>query len=225
MKSVIKAVALDLDGTLLDTAPDLAIAASAMLVDCGYPPVSEVTVRGYIGRGADKLVKGLLTGDPEGEPDAVLFEAAKERFFAHYDACLDVKTRYFPLVLEGIAALKQAELRLACVTNKPARFTMPLLKAKNLLQAFDLVLSGDSLKEKKPHPMPLQHTCAFFGIAPTELLMLGDSASDVAAARAAGCPVFVVPYGYTCGVEPAELGADRVVTSVLDAHAQLNNLH
>lgn len=225
MKSAIKAVALDLDGTMLDTAPDLAIAASAMLVDFGHPPVSEQTVMRYIGRGAEKLVKGLLTGDPDGEPDAALFQAASHRFFEHYDACLDVKTRFFPLVLEGIAAFKQAGLKLACITNKPARFTIPLLKAKNVLTEFDLVLAGDSLKEKKPHPMPLQHTCSYFGIAASELLMLGDSVSDVAAARAAGSPVFVVPYGYTCGIDPALLGADRVVASVLEASAQLSQTH
>ncbi len=217
MRLKIKAVAIDLDGTLLNTAPDLAEAVNRMLVELGRPRITEQEVMSYVGRGAAKLIKGLLTGDQDGEPEPQAFAEASAIFFRHYDEVLDVKTSFYAGALEGVAALKQAGFKLACITNKPARFTVPLLKSKAVFDAFDLVLSGDSLAEKKPHPMPLLHACQQFGVKPNELLMIGDSVSDVQAARAAGCPVFVVPYGYNRGVPAEQLNGDRVVASILEA--------
>ena len=217
MSLKVKAVAIDLDGTLLNTAPDLAEAVNRMLVELGRPRIAEQEVMGYVGRGAAKLIKGLLTGEQDGEPDSQAFAAASQIFFKHYDEVLDVNTHFYAGALEGVAALKQAGFRLACITNKPARFTVPLLKSKAVFDDFELVLSGDSLAEKKPHPMPLLHACQQFGIEPSELLMIGDSISDVQAARAAACPVFVVPYGYNRGVPAEALNGDRVVASILEA--------
>jgi phosphoglycolate phosphatase len=219
----VKAVAIDLDGTLLHTAPDLAEAVNRMLVELGRPSVPEQVVMGYVGRGAAKLIKGLLTEDLEGEPEPALFDQASQIFFKHYDEVLDVRTAFYPDALEGVNALKQSGFRLACITNKPARFTVPLLKSKGLLDDFDLVLSGDSLAEKKPHPMPLLHACVQFGIDPKSLLMIGDSVSDVEAARAAGSAVFVVPYGYNRGIGAENLHADRVVASLLEASQYIEN--
>ncbi len=217
MRLKIKAVAIDLDGTLLHTAPDLAEAANRMLVELGLPRVTEQVVMDYVGRGAAKLIKGLLTSDLDGEPEPQLYQSAISIFFKHYDAVLDVNTTTYPGAREGIDALVQAGLRLACVTNKPERFTLPLLRSKDFLDDFEIVLSGDSLPEKKPHPMPLLHICRQFDIEPHELLMIGDSLPDVQAARAAGSAVFVVPYGYNRGVGAESLHADRVIASILDA--------
>lgn len=217
MRLKVKAVAIDLDGTLLNTAPDLAEAVNRMLVELGRPRITEQEVMGYVGRGAAKLIRGLLTGEQDGEPEPEAFDQASQIFFKHYDEVLDVSTHFYAGALEGVAALKQAGFKLTCITNKPARFTVPLLKSKAVFDDFALVLSGDSLAEKKPHPMPLLHACQQFGIQPSELLMIGDSVSDVQAARAATSPVFVVPYGYNRGVPAASLKGDRVVASILEA--------
>lgn len=217
MRLKVKAVAIDLDGTLLNTAPDLAEAVNRMLVELGRPRIAEQEVMSYVGRGAAKLIKGLLTGEQDGEPQPEAFDKASQIFFKHYDEVLDVNTHFYAGALEGVAALKQAGFKLTCITNKPARFTMPLLKSKAVFDDFDLVLAGDTLAEKKPHPMPLLHACQQFGIQPNELLMIGDSVSDVQAARAAASPVFVVPYGYNRGVPAASLEGDRVVASILEA--------
>jgi phosphoglycolate phosphatase len=212
-----KAVAIDLDGTLLNTAPDLAEAVNRMLVELGRPRIAESEVMDYVGRGAAKLIKGLLTGDLEGEPEPQLFQQALEIFFKHYDEVLDNKTTLYAGARAGVDVFKQQGLRLACITNKPARFTLPLLKSMGLLADFELVLSGDSLPEKKPHPMPLLHVCEQFGIAPHELVMIGDSSADVQAARAANCAVLAVSYGYNRGVGAAKLMADAVIDSILQA--------
>jgi phosphoglycolate phosphatase len=213
----VKAVAIDLDGTLLNTAPDLAEAVNRMLVELGRPRIAEQEVMEYVGRGAAKLIKGLLTAEHDGEPGPQSFAEASQIFFKHYDEVLNVNTHFYAGALEGLVALKQEGFKLACVTNKPARFTVPLLKSKAVFDDFALVLSGDSLAEKKPHPMPLLYACQQFGIEPSELLMIGDSVSDVQAARAAVCPVFVVPYGYNRGVPAESLNGDRVVASILEA--------
>jgi phosphoglycolate phosphatase len=213
----VKAVVIDLDGTLLDTAPDLADAAMAMAYELGLPAIDLATVKTYIGNGVSRLVKRVLTRDMNAEPDAALFARALPAYEKHYGANVSRKSRVFPGVLEGLAAFKQAGFRLACITNKAEKFTLPLLRDTQLLDYFELVLSGDTLAKKKPDPMPLLHACQHFGVQPAELLLIGDSLNDAQAARAAGCPVFCVPYGYNRGRDVSELDLDAVVPSLAEA--------
>jgi phosphoglycolate phosphatase len=213
----VRAVVIDLDGTLLHTAPDLAEAANRMLVEMGRAPVPVDIVMTYIGNGVDRLIKRVLTGQLDAEPDPALFARAKPIYEKHYDAVVSLYSRPFPGVVEGLQALKAAGFRLACITNKPARFTLPLLKDTGLHDFFELILSGDSLPRTKPDPMPLLHACEVFGIRPQQLLLIGDSSNDARAARAAGCHIFCVPYGYNHGEPVESLDLDRVVSSVYEA--------
>jgi len=217
----VRAVAFDLDGTLLDTLPDLADAGNAMLAELGRPMVQESATRSYIGDGIARLVKRLLTESRDGEPSGMLFERALAAFERHYRERLDRRTRIYPGVVEGLDAFAAAGLRLACVTNKAEAFTRPLLAAHGLDRRLQLIVSGDTLPRKKPDPLPFQHCAAVFGIPTEALLVVGDSGNDVRSARAAGCTVICVPYGYTGDSDVRSLGADAIVDSVLDAALRL----
>ena len=213
----VKAVMIDLDGTLLDTAGDLAAAANMMLRELGKPELPLATIQTFIGKGVPKLVKRTLTNSLDGEPDAELFAKAMPIYQRDYAKTLSVNTRPYPGVVDGLKAMQQAGFKLACITNKAEAFTLPLLKATGLHDYFEIILSGDSLPEKKPHPMPLLHACKHFGIAADEMLLIGDSLNDAQAARAAGCHIFVVPYGYNEGRDVRKLDCDRVVSSLVEA--------
>jgi phosphoglycolate phosphatase len=210
----VAAVAFDLDGTLVDTLPDLHEAANRTLADLGLAPARRDDVRDYVGDGVDRLVKRILTGDADGEPERGLFERARARFGEHYWNVLSCASRPFPGVPEALDAMRALGLRLACVTNKPGRFTLPLLEDVSLVSRLDLVVSGDTLSRRKPDPLPLAHCAKRFGVSRERLLMIGDSRNDTAAARAAGCPVFCVPYGYRGGMDVRELDCDAIVASV-----------
>ncbi|ODT75701.1 MAG: phosphoglycolate phosphatase [Nitrosomonadales bacterium SCN 54-20] len=208
---------IDLDGTLLDTAPDLATAANMMLKELGKGELPLETIQSYIGKGIEKLVKRSLTGDLDGEPDAELLQRAMPLYEQSYEKTLYVDTRTYPGVREGLNALRAGGFRLACVTNKAEVFTLPLLRAAGLLDYFDIVVSGDSLPKKKPDPLPLLHACERFEIESHEMLLVGDSLNDAQAARAAGCHVFCVPYGYNEGRDVYELDCDAIVPSLYEA--------
>ena len=206
----ISAIVIDLDGTLLHTSPELSEAANRMLREMDYAPVSPELLASYIGNGISWLVKRALTGDMHATPDAALFDHALPIFEKHYTELL-LRSKPFYGVIEGLDAMQAAGFRLGCVTNKLARYTEPLLQGVGLARYFEIVISGDTLAEKKPHPMQLLHAAKFFGVPVQRLLLIGDSLSDTVAARAAGCPVFCVPYGYNHG-EPAEtLDQDAVI--------------
>ncbi|KXS31817.1 MAG: Phosphoglycolate phosphatase [Candidatus Gallionella acididurans] len=212
----ISAIVIDLDGTLLHTAPELSEAANRMLREMDYAPVSPELLASYIGNGISWLVKRALTGDMHATPDAALFDHALPIFEKHYTELL-LQSRPFDGVIEGLDAMQAAGFRLGCVTNKLARYTDPLLQGVGLAKYFEIVISGDTLAEKKPHPMQLLHAAKFFGVPVEKLLLIGDSLSDTLAARAAGCPVFCVPYGYNHG-EPAEtLDQDAVIKNLAAA--------
>lgn len=213
----IKAVVIDLDGTLLHTAPDLAAAAQRMAAELNLPPIDEATVKTYIGNGVSRLVKRVLTRDMQAEPDAALFEQALPVFEKHYLEGVSHQSHPFHGVPEGLVALKASGYRLGCITNKAEKFTLPLLQDTGLAGFFELILSGDLLPKKKPDPLPLLHACEQFGVKPAEMLLIGDSLNDVQAARAAGCHVFVVPYGYNRGRPVEELDADAIVPSLIEA--------
>lgn len=210
-------VALDLDGTLLDTVHDLAAAVNALLVDWGHDPLPVATVREFIGKGMDNLVRRALAAarstsvEHVSAPDA---QAALAGYQAHYDAILGQHTRMFAGVREGLERLAAMGLPLAVVTNKASRFVRPHLEQAGIDRYFRLVLGAEDLPTKKPHPGPLLHVAESFGLAPFELLMVGDSGNDARAARAAGCPVLIVPYGYNEGAPVQSLDADGIVPSL-----------
>ncbi len=209
----VHAIVIDLDGTLLHTAPELAEAANRMLRNMGRAPVSQELLMSYIGNGISWLVKRALTGDMYAEPDAALFDKALPIFERHYTELL-LQSKPFDGVIEALDAMKAAGFKLGCITNKVARYTEPLLKGIGLAKYFDIVLSGDTLPEKKPHPMPLLHAAQFFGVPIEQLLLIGDSLNDTVAARAAGCPVFCVPYGYNHGEPVDGLDLDAVIADL-----------
>ena len=209
----ISAILLDLDGTLLHSAPELAEAANRMLRDMGHPAASQDLLMSYIGNGIGWLVKRALTGDMHGEPDAALFEKALPLFEKHYTGLL-LQSKLYDGVAAGLEAMKAAGYRMGCITNKAARFTGPLLKGVGLADYFEIVVSGDSLPEKKPHPMPLLHAAKFFDVSIEKVLLIGDSLNDTLAARAAGCPIFCVPYGYNHGKPVGELDVDAVIADL-----------
>jgi phosphoglycolate phosphatase len=212
----ISAILVDLDGTLLHSAPELAEAANRMLRDMGYPAVSQDLLMSYIGNGIGWLVKRALTGDMRAEPDAALYEKALPVFDKHYTGLL-LQSKLYDGVSAGLDAMKTAGFRLGCITNKAARYTGPLLKGVGLADYFEIVVSGDSLPEKKPHPMPLLHAAKFFGAPVEQVLLIGDSLNDALAARAAGCPVFCVPYGYNHGKPVDGLDVDAVIANLSEA--------
>ncbi len=206
----IAAILVDLDGTMLHTAPELAESANRMLRDMSRPAVSQDLLMSYIGNGIGWLVKRALTGDMHAEPDVALYEKAMPIFEQHYSELL-LQSKLFDGVIEGLNAMRAAGFRLGCITNKVARYTEPLLKGIGLAHYFEIVLSGDSLPEKKPHPLPLQHAAKFFGVPVEQVLFIGDSLNDTIAARAAGCPVVCVPYGYNHGEPVDGLDLDAVI--------------
>src|ERR1035438_4447874 len=145
----ISAILIDLDGTLLHSAPELAEAANRMLRDLGRPAVAQELLMSYIGNGISWLVKRALTGDMHAEPEDALYQQGLPIFEQHYTE-LSLLSKPFDGVIAGMDAMKQAGFPLGCITNKSARFTGPLLDASGLAQYFEIVLSGDSLPEKKP---------------------------------------------------------------------------
>jgi phosphoglycolate phosphatase len=211
-----RGVLIDLDGTLLDTVPDLAAAVNAMRADIGRAPLPVAQVASYVGKGADVLVHRALTESLDGRADAAAFETARTSFYDHYRHENGRLATVLPGVRDALALLREHGLALACVTNKPREFTVELLQRVGLT-GFDAVVSGDDTIEKKPHPASLLHACALLGVRPQEAAMIGDSENDVLAARAAGCPVIVVETGYNEGRPASELHADAIVAGLLDA--------
>ena len=211
---------LDLDGTLVDTVPDLATSVDAMLADLGRPPHGEDKVRQWVGNGVERLVKRALTDSLDGEPDPELLARALPGFMAHYLRHVSARSQPYDGANALLDFLDAQQISTVCITNKPARYTGKLLLDLGLLDRFDLVLSGDSLPRKKPDPMPLLHAAEHFGVGPDQCLMVGDSKNDVAAARAAGVTVVCVSYGYNHGEDIRAAGADAVIDSL----EQLQNL-
>jgi len=220
----IRAVLIDLDGTLLDTVHDLADAANGMRARLDLEPLDTALLRSFIGNGIGELVKRALAGRHDAPAPALdRFETALAIYEEEYAAVLTRSPALFPGVREGLDAMRSAGLHLACVTNKAARFTLPLLQHTGLAGDFELVLSGDSLPRKKPDPMPLLHACEVFGTLPAQTALIGDSENDAEAAHAAGCPLFLVPYGYRRTADLSTLGPARIAASLAEAAAMLDN--
>lgn len=213
----VRAVTIDLDGTLADTIPDLAAAANSMLGELGRAALDVDRIRTFVGKGIPKLVERTLADSFGPAVSADLMARALPIYERCYAEVNGRHTEVYPGVSEGLRALRDMQLPLACVTNKSGRFTAPLLERLDLAHFFEQVIAGDTLPQKKPDPAQLIHACSGFGIAPREMLMIGDSGNDAEAARAAGCPVFCVTYGYNEGRDVRELDVDAIVPSLIEA--------
>ncbi|HEC17183.1 MAG TPA: phosphoglycolate phosphatase [Sedimenticola sp.] len=209
-------ILIDLDGTLVDSVPDLAFCVDAMMRALGRPPHGEDRVRGWVGNGIERFVRRALVGALEGEPDEALFQKAFPMFLELYAENTSKRSVVYPGVRQGLDRMKAAGYPMGCVTNKAGRFTAALLQDLGLADYFDLVISGDSLPRKKPDPLPLCHGARHFGASPARSLMVGDSVNDVRAARAAGFQVACVSYGYNHGRDIREAEPDAVVDSLAE---------
>lgn len=212
------AAIIDLDGTMVDTLGDFAAALGLMLADLGQPTITRSAIEHMVGKGSEHLIRSVL--DHVGAP-ADLYEPAWQSYQRHYLAINGNHSDVYPGVAEGLAALKARGLRLACLTNKPTAFALPLLKAKGLDGWFEFVFGGDAFERKKPDPMPLLKACEALDTLPARTLMLGDSSNDAKAARAAGCPVLLVTYGYNHGEPVRAVDADGFVDSLTEVGAWL----
>jgi phosphoglycolate phosphatase len=214
----VKAVLLDLDGTLLDTVLDLHAAANGMLAELGRPPVAVDDIRAYVGRGIPNLVKRVLAGHLEAADDPAPPPAdALASFRQHYAHFNGRAAKPFPGVIDGLDALKALGLPLGVITNKAQAFTEPLLERTGLAPYMSVTVSGDQLPKPKPDPMPVVWACGRLGVSPADTLLIGDSVHDFHAGKHAGCKVFLVPYGYNEGRDVRSLDADAIVATIVDA--------
>jgi phosphoglycolate phosphatase len=215
MRETISAVLFDLDGTLVDSVPDIAVAVDAMLLQLGRRPAGEDRVRGWVGNGGRMLVRRALAFDVAGiaDDDPQLPEALAV-FFAQYQLSNGQASRLYAGVAEALDGLAAGGLPMAVITNKPHRYIEPLFAQLGILPHFPVLIGGDTLPVKKPDPAPLFLACEQLGVAPARALMVGDSVNDIEAARAAGCPVVAVDYGYNYGRPIAEAGPDRVMSDL-----------
>jgi phosphoglycolate phosphatase len=212
-----RAVMLDLDGTIVDTLGDFVAALDLMLDELRLPHMGSQDVAELIGKGGEFLVRSVLAqARKQAEPSAHELAFALGRFWHHYEAVNGRYSRVYPGVMEGLQLLHQRGLKLACVTNKPTAKSVALLRAFGLDHFFKEVSGGDRFGRLKPDPLPLVKTCEALGHTPEQTLMIGDSVNDVRAARAAGCPVVLVTYGYNHGQSVRSANADGYVDSIAD---------
>jgi len=214
----VAAVAFDLDGTLLDTLHDLAAAVNLLLAELGQDSLPEATIRDLVGKGMPNLIRRALAISRGVGPAAVAEAEVADvlpRYQTHYAAILGRETVAYPGVVAGLERMAAMGLPLAVVTNKATRFVRPHLALAGIESRFRVVIGGDDLPQKKPHPAVLLHAARELGVEPARMLMVGDSGNDAQAARAAGCPVLIVPYGYNEGTPVQNLDADGIVDSLL----------
>ncbi|GEK49049.1 phosphoglycolate phosphatase [Bisbaumannia pacifica] len=209
-------ICFDLDGTLVDSVPDLAAAVDLALADLALPVAGEARVRDWVGNGSRVLVERALTSALGQPPEAERLEAAHARFLHHYGQAPNARTRLYPGVREALEGLAARGLTLTLVTNKPAAFIAPILGGLGIEGCFARCLGGDSLAEKKPHPAPLLAMSDHFEVPPSRCLMVGDSRHDIAAGKAAGFRTLAVPYGYNHGEPVAASGPDGLVESLAE---------
>jgi len=207
-------VLFDLDGTLVDSVPDLLVAVNKMQAELGKPERAEADIRNWVGNGIEKLVERALTNQLDGKPAPQDFAEALPIFKRHYAESNGQYSCVFPGVIEGLEYIKSLGVPVGCVTNKAADFTLPLLAQTGLKAYFETVISGDSLPLKKPDPAPLIYAAGWFKVNPFECLMVGDSISDVKAARAAGFKIICMSYGYNHGEDIRDYHPDAVIDSM-----------
>jgi phosphoglycolate phosphatase len=224
----IQAAIVDLDGTMVDTLGDFEVALNRALADLDLPPVTRALVQRTVGKGSEHLVRSVLAHQlalPDVQaaapkvlqwPEADAFALTLQRYQHHYLFINGQFADVYPGVVEGLQQMRDAGLQLACLTNKPLAFASGLLADKGLDTFFSYVFGGDSFELKKPDPLPLFKTCEALGVKPWQALMVGDSSNDAQAARAAGCPVVLVRYGYNHGEPVDAVDADAHVDSLVD---------
>lgn len=216
-------VLIDVDGTLVDSTPDLAFCVNAMMEALDMPTYPQDLVRNWIGNGVERLTKRALIGQLDGEPDDSLFQKAYPIFLDLYAENTSKRSSLFPGVREGLDFLKSEGFRLGCVTNKAEQFTHPLLKDLQVFDEFEIIISGDTLPQKKPDPLPLLHAAQALGTDAEHSLMLGDSVSDVKAARAADFQIICMSYGYNHGEDIRKYEPDAVIDSMVELQGLLKS--
>ena len=214
-----KLIMIDVDGTLVDSVPDLAYCIDKMMQKLGLQKWGEDKVRHWVGNGVPKLVERALTGELEGRAIKEVFDKAYPIFLDLYEDNNSQRSYLYDGVREGLDYLISQGYQLGCVTNKSEQFTHPLLKALGIFNDIKIIISGDTLAKRKPDPMPLIYCAEHFNLKPKDCLMLGDSVSDVKAARAAGFDIICMSYGYNHGNDIANENPDLVI----DSMKQLSN--
>ncbi|MCK5263781.1 MAG: phosphoglycolate phosphatase [Gammaproteobacteria bacterium] len=213
-------VLIDVDGTLVDSVPDLAYCVDEMMKQLDMPVHGEDKVRNWVGNGVERLTRRALIGQLDGEPDDALFEKAYPIFLDLYDKNVCERSCLYEGVREALDFLKTTDVKIGCVTNKNAQFTLPILDKLGVKDDFEIIICGDTLDRKKPDPLPLLHAAEKLGATPEQSLMLGDSMSDVKAARAAGFDIICMSYGYNHGEDIRDYNPDAVV----DSMAEIKNI-
>lgn len=213
-------VLIDVDGTLVDSVPDLAFCVDEMLKQLDMPTRGEASVRHWVGNGVERLVKRGLINELNGEPDEVLYNKALPIFRALYAKNTSVRSCLYEGVPEAMEFLKSTGVKIGCVTNKASEFTLPILKDLGISDYFETILCGDQVERKKPDPQPLLMSAEKLGVSPKASMMLGDSMSDVKAARAAGFSIICMSYGYNHGEDIRDYNPDAVV----DSMAEIKNI-
>jgi phosphoglycolate phosphatase len=213
----IRAAIIDLDGTMLDTLPDFHVAINRMRDEMALPALRQDQIALMVGKGSENLIRSVLSLDMGPAGVEARFDDAMASYQRHYLSINGKHTKLYPGVIAGLESLKSQGMRLACVTNKPIAFAKPLLAQKGLAMYFEKLYGGDSLPHKKPHPMPLLQVCTDFALKPDQVVAIGDSSNDAEAARAAGCFVLTVPYGYNHGQSIHETDSDGIVDTLLEA--------
>ena len=212
------AAIIDLDGTMVDTLGDFAVALNRVLDELALPGIERNAIERMVGKGSEHLIRSVLA-HVNAAPS--LYEQAWQSYQKHYLAINGQHSTLYPGVVDGLQALRRAGLRLACLTNKPAAFAKPLLESKGIAEFFDVVFGGDAFERNKPDPLPLLKTCEALGLPPPRTLVVGDSSNDARAARAAGCPVILVTYGYNHGEPVRAVDADGFADSLADVPAMI----
>ncbi len=207
----IRLILFDLDGTLVDSVPDLAWCGNTMLRELGMAERSTDEARCWVGNGVERFVKRFLTGEMEAEPDEALYQRGLELFMQLYADNVSGRSNLYPGVLDAMQQLSKKDLHLACVTNKAEPFTSDLIAAMGLADYFELVVAGNTTAKKKPDPMQLHYAADYFGLDYGDCLMVGDSSNDVKAARAAGFAIACVPYGYNHGIAIDKSNPDLII--------------
>lgn len=209
-------IMIDVDGTLVDSVPDLAFCVDELMKAMNRPVWGEAQVRKWVGNGVPKLVERSLTGELEGVVNQEDYDKAYPLFLELYKDNTSKRSKLYEGVLKGLDYLQSKSYKIGCVTNKARAFTHPLLKDLDIFDRFELVISGDDLAEKKPHPLPLLHAAEHLGVSPKKCLMIGDSISDVKASRAAGFNIICMSYGYNHGNDIRDAHPDTVIDSMAE---------
>jgi phosphoglycolate phosphatase len=217
----LQAAIIDLDGTMVDTIGDFAVALNRVLEELTLPSIERMAIGRMVGKGSQHLIRSVLA-HVQAPPS--LYEQAWRSYQQHYLAINGQYSQVYPGVPEGLRELRKSGLKLACLTNKPAAFAKPLLEAKALAGFFEVVFGGDAFQRQKPDPLPFLKACEALGSAPARTLVIGDSSNDARAARAAGCPVVLVTYGYNHGEPVHEVDADGFADSFAAVPAMISRL-